>query len=161
MTKYLIISFTLLLIAVSILPACKKNDNTPPPDAESLLLNKTWKLVAFTISPAIDLGNGPTNDVLSAWDACDKDDLFIFKSNNVFIYDEGVLKCDAGYPQQLTSTWSYNKTTKEITYCIGNGSSCDSYTWVISEINDTQFKATAKESFQGTNYSYSVSFQKQ
>ena len=158
-----ILSATLALcFSIIILSACKKDkDQAQPQDVEALLLNKSWKLTAFTVDPAIDFGNGATNDVLSYWDDCEKDDLFIFKPNGVFIIDEGATKCDPGDPQQSTGTWSYNKTSKLLTYCIGTPGFCYGYSGTITEINDTQFKATSSESINNTTYDYKVTFTKQ
>lgn len=108
------------------------------------------------------MGNGPTNDVLSNWDDCDKDDLYIFKPNGVFVSDEGGLDCNGGGGnQQQTAAWSYNKTSKLLTYCIGTPGFCDSFSWTITEINDTQFKATGQETFNNTVYTEQVTFTKQ
>jgi hypothetical protein len=143
--------------------ACKKDKDDSPAgqDAETLLLNKNWKLVSFTINPAIDLGNGNTNDVLSSWDDCEKDDLYIFKANGVFVWDEGASLCFPGDPQQSTATWSYNKSNKQITYCLGSPGACDSYTWTLTDINDTQFKVTGQETFGGTTYTENLTFTRQ
>jgi hypothetical protein len=155
-----ITAFTLLL--VFILAACKKNkDEAQAQDVEALLLNKNWKLTAFTVSPSIDFGNGLTNDVLSNWDSCDKDDLYVFKPNNVFLSDEGPTKCNPGEPQQSMATWSYNKTNKLLTYCVGTTGACDSHSWTITEINDNQFKATYPESINNIAYTLNVTFTKQ
>jgi len=153
-------AFTILLMFI--LVACNKDKDEPQTqDVETLLLNKNWKLTVFTISPAIDLGNGLTNDVLGAWDSCEKDDLYIFKPNNVFHSDEGSTKCDAADPQQSAATWSYDKTSKLLTYCIGTPGACDSFSWTITEINDSQFKATQPLSIGTTAYTLNVTFTKQ
>jgi hypothetical protein len=162
MKKILSVTTALTLLLIFILEACKKDkDEAQAQDVEALLLNKNWKLTAFTISPSIDFGNGLTNDVLSNWDNCDKDDLYIFKPNDVFLSDEGSAKCNPGDPQQNTATWSYNKTSKLLTYCIGTPGACDSYSWTITEINDNQFKGTHPESINSIPYTLTVAFTKQ
>lgn len=152
----------LIFLLIFNLPGCKKDkDEAQAPDVEALLLNKSWKLTAFMVSPAIDLGNGATNDILNTWDNCEKDDLYIFKPNNVFVSDEGATKCDPGAPQQTTASWSYNKTSKLLTYCIGQAGGCDSFSWTITEINDNQFKATQQETINNIVYTLNVTFVRQ
>ena len=160
MKKIVLATTTFSLLLIFILAACKKDkDQAQTQDVETLLLNKNWKLTVFTIDPAIDFGNGPTNDVLSGWDDCEKDDLYIFKTNGVFVSDEGGLDCNGGSGnQQSTATWSYNKNSKLLTYCIGTTGGCDSYSWTITEISDSQFKAIASENFNNTTYNYKVTF---
>jgi hypothetical protein len=144
-----------------ILMSCNKsNDKPQTQDVKALLLNKNWKLTAFTVDPAIDWGSGETHDVLSAWEVCDKDDLYIFHDNSVFVYDQGALNCGY-YDQQETSTWSYSESSKLLTYCIGTPGSCDSYSWTLTEINDSQFKVTNSEAIGGTVYAEQVTFTKQ
>ena len=162
MKKILSATTAPILLLVFLLVACNKDKDEPQTrDVETLLLNKNWKLTAFAISPAIDLGNGLTNDVLGTWDNCEKDNLYIFKPNNVFLSDEGPTKCDTADPQQSTATWSYDKTSKLLSYCVGTTGACDSYSWIIAEINDSQFKATQPLSIGTTVYTLNVTFTKQ
>lgn len=161
MKKILSATTAFSFLLVFLLSACKKDkDQAQPQDVEALLLNKSWKLTAFTVDPAIDFGNGATNDVLIGWDECEKDDLYIFKPNGVFVIDEGGLVCGSGN-QQYTGTWSYNKTSKLLTYCIGTPDFCYGYSGTITEINDTQFKATSSESINNTTYDFKATFTKQ
>ena len=149
-----LLGFALTLLSIN---GCKKSKADAPPDVVATLQNNSWKLTKFTISPAY-FG---TTDVLSLWDECDKDNLYIFKPDNVFIHDEGTTKCDPGYTQQSTGYWSYDNTTKKLYYRNGPAGYSDEYEWFIKNITSTQFTAENSEEFNGVKYNYQVTFTKQ
>ncbi len=103
-----IITASLMMIIYS----CKKDLTVAPtPDVLTLLQNKNWKISAIKISPAYfgisDVFNGLYFD-------CEKDDIYKFQDNGVFVLDDGPLQCDTIYAQQMNGVWNYNSTTKNL-----------------------------------------------
>ena len=81
-------SFFLLIFTVLLFTACNKDNPAHVKSTLELLQNKNWKLTGLTVTPG-SLGMG-TEDVYNTWmDACDKDNLFRFNTNNIFLLDEG------------------------------------------------------------------------
>ena len=101
----------LAVLAIS----CKKDREQTKMD---LLTSGQWKIVAFTLSPPFDLdGDGDLDsdaDAYALMDACEKDDLFIFKSDGKYEINEGGTKCDATDPQSTVYDWSFANGEKEL-----------------------------------------------
>lgn len=85
--------------ALVLASGCKKDDPS---------IVGTWKITAATFNPPITIGSATYTDAYSLLlnDACEQDNLFIFKDGNVVLEDEGATKCDAADPQQTSSTYN-------------------------------------------------------
>ncbi len=101
----------LMVAALAFATSCKKDEdeksNSPAKTKTELLTSGSWKITSLIL--------GGT-DLWPSQDACDKDDLAIFKTDGTYIDDEGATKCDPADPQQTTSTWKFtnNETVLEI-----------------------------------------------
>jgi hypothetical protein len=86
---------------------CKK-DSTPTPTPPSQLILGSWVVTADNYNPAYDyLGNGtPVTDAFPLYDACLKDNVYIFKTNSEGEYNEGETKCNATDPQSVAFLWT-------------------------------------------------------
>lgn len=137
--------------------SCKKSDKIFPANMPDVLLNKNWKLTSFKAK----INNGVEMDVLSFWDDCEKDDLYIFKPEGHLTLDEGASKCDLGSAQMSSGgTWTYNNNSKMLSYNTIN-SMGDHYEWTITDANETSFTGTGAENFGTDHYDYKVTFSRQ
>lgn len=92
-----------LLATTVLLSSCKKEEeNNPEPTNQKsfteIIAAKGWKLTAATL-------NG--NDIFTALDSCEKDDIYYFLIDGTYIKDEGEKKCRTTNPQFLKSTWKF------------------------------------------------------
>lgn len=122
---------TLLFVAVSLIAvsACKKEDDkttTPTPGPTltktQMLTAKNWKLTGATSGGV---------DYYPIIDPCDKDDLFIFKTDGTSIVDAGATKCDPTDPQIIsTGTWTFIDNETKIYF--------DGDTGTLAELTSTK-----------------------
>lgn len=105
----------LMVAALAFATSCKKDEdssNSPAKSKTELITSGSWRVSSLVL--------GGT-DIWPSQDACDKDDLSIFKADGTYIDDEGPTKCDSSDPQQSTSTWKFmnNETMLEIDGDVG------------------------------------------
>lgn len=102
--------FCLTVFSLFILASCKKDKDEDPSTPLSIV--GKWKQSSGTYNPAY-FG---TTDYFADYEACEKDDIIEFKSDNTFEINEGATKCDPSDPQVLfTDNYSYNAATKTLT----------------------------------------------
>jgi hypothetical protein len=140
------IKLNLFLIAIVALAmgSCKKDKTV-----SELLTTGSWKFTVITIDPGIDLdGSGSlVTDLFAQLDACDKDDLTIFKSGGISNYDEGAVKCDSSSPQTTTGTWVLSADEKTLTF--------DGESWQILSLDDSTLKVKYAEDY-GSGVTYTI-----
>jgi hypothetical protein len=142
-------NLSLLIFVAFLILSCK--DDEPAPTTESILLSAKngWIATAATISPAV-LG---ISDWYAQFDACDKDDVIVFKSTTNYQIDSTV-KCDSAEPSILeTGTWTLSADKKVIQFK-PNGDT--PYEFNIGEISSTQLRFYKEETIQGVKYTISV-----
>ena len=122
--------FVVLAAATVAVSSCKKDEdnssntpsNTNTASKKELLTAKPWKTTGLTIGGA---------DLWSQFDACEKDNIYTFKTNGVYIDDEGATKCDPADPQIVTtSTWALIENDTKLVY--------DGDTAIINEISSSK-----------------------
>lgn len=95
MNKKSLFRTLLLCSAAAILFAsCKKEEETTTPTPSELLTRSAWKLVKEEEKQ----NNGSWVDYTNAIPACEKDDLFVLKTDNKYEVNEGASKCSSGDP---------------------------------------------------------------
>lgn len=108
MKKIIVLNLRIFLfLSISILLLqCSKDEETPQVPADKII--GSWVMTADSYSPAYDyFGNGQLiTEVFPFYDACEKDNLLIFKSNSQGDFDESTLKCDASDPQTIPFLWT-------------------------------------------------------
>ena len=120
----------IVLVAISaslFFVACKKDDSLPDPNnnnnnnnnTSTTLTSGSWKMVSSTsvIEYPAPVGT-QTVDLFALMQPCVKDNLYIFKTDNTTVSDEGATKCNSSDPQQKTAgTWALinNNTKLQIT----------------------------------------------
>lgn len=103
---------TLLLIAFvsTLFFACKKKNDQK--SKTELLTQKEW----FVSKYEQKTNNGPWVDDFPTWDACSKDDKYIFRTNNTLEVNEGATKCSPTDPQIIeTIAWALTDNETRIT----------------------------------------------
>lgn len=101
-----------LLIGAS----CQKSGENSSNSSKSktqLLTQKTWKIVAHTVSPAVDLNGDGTADsdvFATLYESCNKDDIYSFKTDGTGTVDEGPTKCDDADPQSTPIQWLFKSS---------------------------------------------------
>jgi hypothetical protein len=106
--------------------ACKKDDSLPDPNnnnnnnnTNATLTTGSWKMVSSTSVIEYPAPAGTqTVDLFALMQSCVQDNLYIFKTDNTTMSDEGATKCNASDPQQKTAgTWALinNNTKLQIT----------------------------------------------
>jgi hypothetical protein len=96
--QFLTRSGWLLMLSLFIWQCQKEDEKTR---AELIIGN--WVAVSDTYSPAYDYDGDGTleTEAYPLWDACDKDDVFSYKSNGVGELNMGVNKCTVDEPQSI------------------------------------------------------------
>jgi hypothetical protein len=134
----------LVLLLTLSFAACKKKEDKK--SKMTLLTQKEW----FMSKNEEKVGNGAWNDDFPNYLACEKDNKFIFKSDNTATLDEGATKCSASDPQTQTIAWAF---TDNETKVLLDG---DSYT--IDQLDDNILVISGQETYQGVIYYYRISF---
>lgn len=106
---------TLLAVILLFSASCKKEEDKQAPKTD-LLTNGQWRMTTYTLSPPLDLDGDGTADAdgLATFDACDKDNLFIFKRDGTLVLDHGPTKCNSSDPQSENTTWAFVNNETEI-----------------------------------------------
>ena len=100
-------SVLVLLIGSLFLTACDKNDDKDKAktNTDKLTLS-AWKYDKAMLDVNKDgTGDLPVPD--SEIEACERDNLIIFKADNTGTIDEGASKCDQSDPQSVGFTWAF------------------------------------------------------
>ncbi len=144
--KYSKIAFAIAILFVA-LSCTKKSD--PELSNTDKLCGKAWKIVTATITPAL---NG-TTDYLAGFDACQKDNLITYNTNNTWVSEEGATKCDPSDPQQVVKgTWSWNSNETAIISKDDGASSTDIDTLTILQNDGNTLKNSQVVNIGGKNY---------
>ena len=113
----------LLAVTILIFSGCTKSDSSKP--AQDFLTSHNWR------SDAVYQDNVNMNI-----DACYRDDLWKFQTGNVFVFDQGAVKCVATDPQTNTGSWSISG--QSLTISANGGSS----TYTITVVDDSKLEMT-------------------
>jgi hypothetical protein len=118
------------IACIVLISSCKKDDEPSVPRSELLAgkTSKSWKQTA---------GKENGSDYFSAYDDCDKDDLYVFRANKNFELNEGASKCDPDYPQIYDEgTWEL-KTNDTVIKILGDDSDLEAS---IVELTNTTLR---------------------
>lgn len=105
---------TLLCTAIVLITLCQvacKKDSTNPKSRSQLLTEQNWKLIVYQYN----YNNLGWTDGFAGMYDCRKDDILSFKSNFIYILEEGVLKCDPSGSQIFRQgTWEFQANETKI-----------------------------------------------
>lgn len=135
--KKLILS---VFAATALFSSCKKEDKKVGPTSAtfSAIADKKWQLSAQTYTYA-----GTTYDGYASLPSCQKDNLWIMKSDKTSEGDEGATKCNASDPQTKSAgTWELRSGDTELFVKDFGGSSVgvNDITFTILEASATTLK---------------------
>lgn len=126
MKKNLLTPVILAIFALS-LGACSKNSDKK--STLELLTQSTWKYQILGLDAD---KNGEVDAEDPSFEACSKDDTYLFKTDNTGVFDEGATKCDPTDPQTGSFAWQLLNGDKQLVF--------DGETYTILSINDNNLK---------------------
>ncbi|NLR77569.1 hypothetical protein [Chitinophaga eiseniae] len=142
--------FAVAILMVLFFSQCRKKDDQPGGIDKSYLINKKWNIAAATVTPGIDMGQGPVTDLLAVMPACFRDNFIVLKENGTGTEDEGGDKCPDS-DQTRSFNWSM---TADGTF---SGEMLDNFEGHTSVVkNDHGFTLTAVGKIDGENVVRSV-----
>jgi hypothetical protein len=133
----------LLAIGVS----CKKDESTVPlPVTRAQLLARSWIQTDLLASLA---GGSPTSVFSTVLQACERDNIWNFKSDGTYTVTEGATKCNATDPDTASSgTW---QLTENDTKIIIDDINDVPQTFTITELTSSSLKITGTQIIQGSS----------
>ena len=139
----------LLLMLALFTWQCQKDEQK----TRAELIVGSWVVVSDTYSPAYDYnGDGTTiTDAFPLWDACDKDDLFIFKANGVGEMNMGATKCDPAEPQAIPFEWVLKDNSTIVTIV-------DLDDFNIEQLDETTLRLRSMFEEEGVVYTSRITF---
>jgi hypothetical protein len=148
-----ILALTLLVLGM----ACSKDDkNVPLPVTRAQLLARSWKQTDLLAALP---GGTPTSVFNTVLTACQRDNIWTFKSDGTYIVSEGASKCNAGDPDTATSgTWQLIENDTKI---IIDDIKELPQTLTISELTSSSLKITGTQIIQGNTVNGTAIFQPQ
>jgi hypothetical protein len=143
MKKNLKLTRSMLLSALAltiIITGCKKDRIEVEPEGTASFVDKTWKLDAMTINPAIDWDEDgiPDTDILGLMDECDTDDLITLRKDGKTITNFGKVKCDPTEPNESpTGSWKFDAASKKMTLIHDEG---EEEEWTVTQNDGNTLK---------------------
>jgi hypothetical protein len=94
-----------------------KNEDDPKPKTKSeMLMAKSWMLTAETEATGTA---APVNSFDRDYASYEKDNIYKFQANSVFVSEEGATRASASDPASTTGAWILSDSDKNITYQAG------------------------------------------
>jgi len=147
----LLLSFPFLFLRCS-------DDDNPATTADLLLGN--WGITADSWSPAYDVyGTGqPITDAYALYDACEKDNIYIFKASNIGELNEGAAKCDAADPQTIPFTYLLKNNNTQLNISITEQGFTIGIDFDILQLDATTMKLKTSTVENGVTYTNTQTF---
>jgi Lipocalin-like domain len=153
------------LLATVSFAGCKKDEETPTPtptpsSKKSILIDKSWKLTAFTVDPAYNYGGtGPMTNLIGYIAPCELNDITLYTTTNTYTIDEGATKCSASNPQTKESgSWAFNSGETALTRTPTGGIAKE---YPITALSETTLSLTESLTTGGTTYVFTKTYTKQ
>jgi hypothetical protein len=149
------ILFIVLILAVGI--SCNKDESTVPlPVSRAQLLARSWIQTDLLAS----LPGGPPQSVFTTvLEACERDNIWNFKSDGTYTVTEGATKCNAADPDTATSgTWQLTESDTKI---IIDDINEVPQTFTITELTSSSLKITGTTIVQGSSVTGTAIFSPQ
>ncbi|MEP7278226.1 MAG: hypothetical protein ABI813_06275 [Bacteroidota bacterium] len=147
-----ILAFTFLFVVVA---SCKKSNGNQISDKSktTLLTQSSWKIQ--TVGIDADKNGEAETDMTATVPACQRDNIFSFKSDGTGTMDEAMVKCAQQDPQTTDFTWSFSDNE---TILSGDFSFTDGDASILS-MNDTSLTIAYDDDFNtGTTYHVIATF---
>ena len=148
----------LLYISFSFLFLRCSDDDTPTTPADLIIGN--WGMTADNWSPAYDVfGTGqPVTDAFALYEACEKDNIYIFKASNIGELNEGTLKCDATDPQTIPFTYLLKNNNTQLNISITEQGITIGIDFDILQLDATTLKLKTSTVENGVTYTNTQTF---
>lgn len=158
MNKFkLLVNCCLLALAFTLLQSssCKKDEDPVPQKTKTELITAAnWKFlkIEFRTTPT-----GAWSDGSGLVQACEKDNINVYRVNGTYEINEGATKCDVGDPQIIeTGTWVFQNNETEIKQTATG--SVSPYVYGVEQVTETSLILTTTEDVAGTTYYIRASF---
>jgi hypothetical protein len=147
----LFLSFSFLFLRCS-------DDDTPTTPSDLILGN--WGITADTWSPAYDVyGTGQAiTDAYALYEACEKDNIYIFKESNIGELNEGAAKCDAADPQTIPFTYLLKTNNTQLNISITEQGFTIGVDFDIVQLDATTMKLKTTTVENGVTYTNTQTF---
>ena len=147
-----LLAVTILVLGIS----CNKDEDTVQlPVTRAQLLARAWiqtDLLAL-------IGGSNTSVFTTVVPACQRDNIWTFKSDGTYSVSEGATKCNAADPDiATTGTWQLTDADTKI---IIDDVSEDPQTFTITELTSSSLKITGTITYQGSPVTGTAVFQPQ
>ncbi len=152
------------LLATVTFAGCKKDEETTstptPTSKKALLIDKNWKVTAYTVNPAYNYsGTGAVTNLIGYIAPCELNNITLYVTANTYTIDEGATKCSAGDPQTKESgSWAFNSDETSITITPTGGIA---KAYPISALSETTLSLTESLTSGGTTYVFTKTYTKQ
>lgn len=147
-----------ILLSASLLFVSCGEDEPKAKTPEELLQGATrgWVTTAATISPPISLGGAATTNFFSLLDACDRDEVTIFRTATTYAI-ENIQRCEPDEPAIWeTGTWTLSTDKRTVRFAPQGD---DPYEVQIVELTESTWRATMTEVLLGTTYTITYTMQ--
>jgi Lipocalin-like domain len=136
MKKNLLTPAILVIFALT-MGACSKNSDKK--SNMELLTKSVWKYQIIGIDAD---KNGEVDAEDPNFEACSKDDTYLFKTDNTGVFDEGGSKCDPADEQTASFSWQFQDGEKKLNF--------DGDSFTILSLNDNNMKIYYEVALGGT-----------
>lgn len=144
MLKTTVKTLAFLLLFSTVIISCKKKNDQK--SKTTLLTQKEWIILKFETK----VNTAAWDDDVLTWLACEKDDKYIFKTNNTVEFNEGATKCNAADPQSQTSAWAFVENESKLTL--------EGDTWTITQLDDNTMILSLSETVGADTYYIKITF---
>ena len=153
--SWLLISALVTTLLVTGTSCDDDEDVVQIPVTRAQLLARSWKQTdLLAVGP-----NGPVSVFLTVMEACQRDNIWTFKSDGTYIVTEGATKCDPADPDTTTSgTWQLIETDTKIIIDDVNEAP---QTLSITELTSSSLKINGNISYGGSTINGTAVFQPQ
>jgi hypothetical protein len=147
----LFLSFSFLFFRCS-------DDDTPTTPADLLL--GSWGITGDSWTPAYDVyGTGqPISDAYAFYDACEKDNIYIFKASNIGELNEGAAKCDVADPQSIPFSYLLKTNNTQLNISITEQGITIGLDFDIVQLDATTLKLKTTTTENGVAYTNTQTF---
>jgi len=111
----------LSIVSLVIFSCKKENDDDPKPaPTKAQMLIGNWKMNAWTVNPPLpeldsNLDTIYISDFYAHIEDCYKDNLMVFKEHNIYLLEEGEIKCYSNSPPIIENgNWTLSSDEKYI-----------------------------------------------
>lgn len=154
--SWLLISALVITLLVTGSSCDKDDDVIQTPVTRAQLLARSWKQTDLLASVP---GGSPTSVFLTVMEACQRDNIWTFKSDGTYIVTEGATKCNAADPDTATTgTWVLTDSDTKITIDDVNEAA---QTFSITELTSSSLKINGNITYGGTAINGTAVFQPQ